>query len=130
VLYRIKGEAEYQRVDLGAPEVGSSITQSLDAIASQRIQADSDGQQQGSLELAMVAYNAQGWELYRGPTPEAPLEIPVTVEPPGPWYTQWWTWTLLGGAAVSTLTALTLTVVFWPKPNMVPVNFNLQEAQQ
>ena len=54
--------------------------------------------------------------------PDGVIEVNPTLQRRSgalPWYQRWWVWTIVGGVVAATAT--TLTIVFWPTSDTVPV---------
>lgn len=128
VLYRVEGEAEHQLIEVAVPAVDERVRAKLDAIAVSRGGTDRDGKPRAIMEIALVGYSVEGWEVFRAPSPEDPRRLPVSPEPPGPWYTQWWVWTVAGGVVLSAVTTGLLIAVL-QQPDELPAQFELREAQ-
>jgi len=121
LLHRRKGEANFQRIDLPRPEIGEAVTLTLPAVTAEEAAPDVEGLVGALIEVAVVGYDARGWEVYAGPAPARPLEVPVGYILPVPWYAQWWVWGIVGGVAVTAVTTTSAIIVtrFWPKPDTV-----------
>lgn len=135
VLVRLKGEDEYRTLAVELPPVGGASTVELGTWEESAGITDETGQVGLIVEVALHAYDEHGWEVFRRPAPERPLEVPVGFDAPGPWYTQWWVWAL-GGAATAAVTASVATVssagvaayLLWPEPATVPATSTLPTA--
>lgn len=125
VLHRRKGEAEFSRLELDRPPVGEAIEVALPAVPSLEALPDGEGLTGALLEVAVVGYDVRGWEVYAGPAPSRPLEVPVGYTEPVPWYGHWWVWAIVGGAAVTTVaTGGAIAVArLWPKPETISADF-------
>jgi tetratricopeptide (TPR) repeat protein len=119
--HRRKGALEWQKADVVVPEVGATSLVELPPVSSDDAVVDESGEAGVLLEVALVAYDARGWEVFRNPEPTHPRVMPVGFDDPGPWYTQWWLW---GGAgAVAAITVATVSGVIlalnFPKPDSI-----------
>ena len=90
-----------------------------------KAEADEEGTPGALLQLAALGYDSRGWEVFRGPEPERPLEVPVGFSPPGPWYTRWWFWGLVVGGATAVGTTVLVAAVLWPPPALMPVRYEV-----
>ncbi len=135
VLFRLKGEDTFRALPVALPPVGGASAVELGTFQETDGVTDESGQLGLIVEVAVVAYDEHGWEVFHRPTPDRPLEVPVGFDAPGPWYTRWWVWAL-GGAATAVVTATVATVssagvaayVLWPAPETVPATSTLPSA--
>lgn len=123
LLYRVKGEAQYKRLRLKAPK--KPVVVLLEPVPEDVLLADAEGALGTILELAVVGYNQDGWEVYRGPTPTKPAQVAVGFDNTGPWYSQWWIWGLVGAGVAALTTAAVSTYILWPLPDDVPATYEV-----
>jgi len=112
LLHRVKGTAEYQRVPIAFPPPGSRVDVTLPEVPAEEAGEVREGKEGTFVELAVVGYDENGWEVYRGPTPQAPQQLAVGFGSRGPWYTQWWAYGLIASAVTAIATAVVIGVVF------------------
>ncbi|MFH1812522.1 MAG: hypothetical protein ABIJ09_27565 [Pseudomonadota bacterium] len=125
VLHRLQGQVDYQTLELELPPPGQRLDVTLPAVPGAAAVVDSHGIPGAILEIAVVARDARGWEIYRGPDPERPLQIPVGFSESREWYTQWWLWGLIGGGVAAVTTGAIVAVLLWPLPDRIPASYEV-----
>ena len=131
--HRVKGSPTFAAMEIQLPSVGQPMQVQLPAVGEDEGFEDETGSTGAIVEVAVTAQNDRRWQVYRGPDPSRPQEIPVGFDAPGPWYTQWWLWALAGGVA-STGAAITAAsgattvaaIVLWPAPEEVPIHVEVR----
>lgn len=124
VWHRLKGKADFERIPVAAVAIGERATVHLPAVPAAQAQVDEDGVAKAIVEIAVVALDADGWEIARTPDPSSPREVPVGFDAPGPWYTRWWLWGIAGGAVVLAGGA-TAVLLLQPPPAAIPFSYRV-----
>ena len=125
LYYRLKGELEFNVLHVDWPNDGSNmLLVELPSIPSQSAAQTQDGVPHAIIQVALSGHNALQWEVFEGPIKARPLEIPVGYDPPQPWYSQWWVWSVSGSLvafAVTSMAAGAGVYFLWPAPETVPL---------
>jgi hypothetical protein len=124
VWYRLKGKADFERVPVATIGIGERATVQLPGVPAAQAQVDEDGVAKAIVEIAVVAFDAAGWEIARTPDPSSPREVPVGFDAPGPWYTRWWLWGIAGGTVVL-VGGATAALLLQPPPATVPFSYRV-----
>ena len=76
---------------------------------------------EGAVEVSASVLTSQGWEIARSHQLDAPAEIPIGFDAPGPWYTRWWVWGTIGAVIAGGVAAALL----WPESSDVPTRYEV-----
>jgi len=125
LLYRVKGDAEYQRLPIAFPPPGSQVDVDLPAVSSKRARETREGKEGAFLQLALVGYDENDWEVYRGPAPSAPQELPVGFGAAGPWYTSWWAYGLLASSVAAVAAGMLVWAAVKPPDDPVTTSYEV-----
>jgi len=123
LCHRLKsGREPYSCSGLTDPGVGRS-TSLLPAVPDSAGEESRQDEVPGAiLQLAVAGFDAEGNEVYRGPTRRRPLELPVGTEVSGPWYTNFWLWGAVGALTVATsVVAISAAVLMQPDTAQIRV---------
>jgi hypothetical protein len=111
VWVRKKGEGRYQFFDIALKPPGDYQKVEVPPPAPQ-------AHSRQALELFLTAYDRNGNEVLLWGNAERPREIPLSYQPPTPWYRKWWVWTVVGGAA-AVATGITVFAVTTHLPDRI-----------
>lgn len=94
---RTRGAPQWRALDLALRPVGQF----------QRVVLPpTDGKAPATLELYLRVFDADGNEVLRWASPEAPRELALRYEPPQPWHRKWWVRAIGGGVLLATTGAI------------------------
>lgn len=94
---RARGDSEYELVDLRLPPPGAYKRTLVPAPRSKRAEV---------LQVYLTARDERGNEVLMWPPQGGPREIPLSYQPPTPWYRKWWIWAITGGVLAASTGAV------------------------
>lgn len=95
LYYRKKGQDSFQHLTLTLPRPGQALERvELPALAP-------DAAQSAVLQLYLVAQDDHDNEVLLFGSAQRPREVPLSYDPPEPWYGKWWVWAAAGAVVAA-----------------------------
>jgi len=130
LCHRVKGpRASYACVDVDSlvpDQQRRVVLPAVPASAAAEVDAEAEGEPL-LLQLALIGFDGQGNEVYRGPSRARPKEVMVGVEVPGPWYTSPWLWGAVGAVVLAAGVTTTIAVIML-QPTTARLSGQLESA--
>jgi hypothetical protein len=123
LLWRVSGASTpYAKLDEAAPPIGASVRFHLPQVAQGDVAPT-------SIDVAVIATNAKGWELWRDPDPNRPRTIAVEKNEPPAWYTQPPALITFASVGVVVVAASAAAVaLLWPLPAESAVHYRVERG--
>jgi hypothetical protein len=123
LLWRASGSSSpYAHLDETAPPTGGTVRFHLPQLAH-------DDTAPKSIDVAVIATNANGWELWRDPDPNRPRAIALEKKEPSPWYTEPPALIAFAGVGVVVVAASAVAVgLVWPLPAESELHYRVERG--
>ena len=109
LFYRQRGSQRWERSSFDLAPAGTRHTVSLPPVASDRPE---------SIEIHLTAFDDRGNAVLEWGSERRPREVALSVDPPTPWYGNWWVWAVAGGVVAAGAAAAAVAVSSEPGPTV------------